>query len=186
MKAESRQLRSPTVDGAGPRPASGELPTGQDAALGQLLASYELPREEPAAGAEFWARLEPRLPARPPQAQRDHAPLVTPLMLAVGHGLWQGLLLLLGLGALLGGSPLLQPLLAWAAPLEAGAGRTWLGLAASQIGKLLATRVHLSGGAAFEIVFVAVSLAGVLAIAALFALWLILWLRPATQGERIS
>ena len=69
------------------------------AALRRSLSLYTLPPEEPGAAEAFWAQLQPRLAPRKP----DPALCLTPLILAAGHALWQGVLVALGIITLTGG-----------------------------------------------------------------------------------
>jgi len=160
-------------------------------ALHECLAVYAPPPEAPATAEAFWQRLAAQL--RPRAAQPDPAPLLTPLALAVGHAIWQGLTVALAALAMLGGWERLAP--TWqrlagaellSALLRSVAATTWWGAALAEAGSWLSPAIPSDWAGSLRLVAaVTVSWWGFVALAGLYAAWMLLWLRqpsPVRQG----
>lgn len=147
------------------------------------LAAYAPPPDPPGAGADFWLRLEPKLPARAPEAS-DAAPCLAPVALALSCLQWQAIAVILAVVTLAARSAVVPS--AWrqaaaAAPsflLEIAAALSWRGTCLVAAGSWLGRAVPPGWGATLGTLAAAAGSWWILTVlAGLYTAWIVLWLR---------
>jgi len=151
-------------------------------ALRRCLAAFSSPPELQGAAEGFWRELAPRLPA-PAPTQPDRAPILTPLVLVLGHALWQAGVVALGLFTLLGGWQMVAqawPRLPiqgqWAGPLQSTIAA--LGTFAAASRWLNAVLPAAWWSSLWWVAGAIVSWLALLALALAYSAWMVLWLQP--------